>query len=129
MIRDERDRRNFPAPVRTLEKLGVTAVADIAGGIFLFTLGMLGSRLPLLGIILGGLSIIAGIAAIRSKDPADRKAGYILAGGGGLAILSRAGAAFIRPLAGTLLSIGAIGLFAMGIWRGIKFIKGLRSRG
>jgi hypothetical protein len=126
---DERDRRNFPAPVRTLEKLGVAAVADIAGGVFLFILGILGARFPPVGIILGGLSLIAGVLTVRSKDPADRKAGAVLAGGGGLAILSRAGAAFIRPLAGTLLSIGAVGLFVMGIWKGIKFLMGLRSRG
>jgi hypothetical protein len=105
------------------------AVANIAGGVFLFILAILGARLPLLGIILGGLSLIAGVAAIRSKDPADRKAGAILAGGGALAILSRAGAVFVRPLAGTLLSIGAIGLFVMGIWKGIKFLNGLRRRG
>jgi hypothetical protein len=115
--------------VKTLEKLGVSAVADMAGGIFLFILAILGARFPLIGIILGGLSLVIGAVTIRSKDPADRKAGAILAGGGALAILSRAGAVFARPLAGTLLSIGAAGLFAMGIWKGIKFLKGLRSRG
>jgi hypothetical protein len=125
---DEGDRRNSPVPVRNLEKLGVSAVANIAGGAFLFILGILGVRFPAVGIILGGLSVVAGIVAIRSKDPADRKAGTVLAAGGGLAILSRVGAAFARPLAGTLLSIGAAGLFIMGILKGIKFLKGLRSR-
>jgi hypothetical protein len=126
---DEENRRKFFSPARKLEKLGVAAVADIAGGVFLFALGILGARFPLVGIILGGLSVIAGIAAIRSKDPADRKAGTILAAGGGLAILSRAGAVFFRPLAGTLLSVGAFSLLAMGIWNGIKFLSGLRRRG
>ncbi|MDR1635878.1 MAG: hypothetical protein LBR93_00940 [Treponema sp.] len=126
---DEENRRKFFPPARKLEKLGVAAIADIAGGVFLFVLGILGARFPLLGIILGGLSVIAGIAAIRSRDPADRKAGAILAAGGGLAILSRVGAVFFQPLAGTLLSIGAFGLFAMGIWKGIRFLMGLRRRG
>jgi hypothetical protein len=126
---DGRDRRNSPVPVKNLEKLGVAAVADIAGGVFLFVLGILGARFFLMGLILGGFSLIAGAVTIRSKDPVDRKAGAVLAGGGALAILSRAGAAFVRPLAGTLLSVGAVGLFAMGIWKGIKFLMGLRSRG
>jgi hypothetical protein len=125
---DEGDRRNSPAPVRSLEKLGVSAVANMAGGAFLFILGIVGARFPIAGILLGGVSVIAGIAVVRSKDPADRKAGAILSAGGGLAIFSRAGAAFARPLAGTLLSIGAAGLFVMGILNGIKFLRGLRSR-
>jgi hypothetical protein len=126
---DEGDRRNSLTPVRSLEKLGVAAIADIAGGVFLFVLGILGARLPIVGLILGGLSLVAGIAALRSKDPADRKAGLVLAGGGALAIFSRAGALFVRPLAGTLLSVGAFGLFAMGILNGIKFLVALRRRG
>jgi hypothetical protein len=125
---DEGDWRNSPAPVRSLEKLGVSAVANLAGGVFLFILGIVGARFPIAGIALGGLSVVAGIAVVRSKDPADRKAGIILAGGGGLAVFSRAGAAFFRPMAGTLLSIGAAGLFIMGILNGIKFLRGLRSR-
>jgi hypothetical protein len=127
---DDPERRNVIAPVRSLEKLGVAAVADIAGGVFLFVLGILGARLPIVGIILGGLSVLIGLVTLRSKDPADRRAGIILAGGGALAILSRrAGVVFFRSLAGTLLSIGAFGLFAMGIWNGIKFLKGLKTRG
>jgi hypothetical protein len=124
---DDPFRRNSLIPRRNLEKIGFSAVANLAGGLFFFVLAILGARLPVLGIILGGISAIAGLLAIFSKDPADRKAGIILAAGGALTIFSRAGAAFFRPLAGTLLSIGGVGLFAMGIWNGIKFLKGLKS--
>ena len=113
---------------RTLEKQGVAAVANLAAGLFLFVLSALGGRFPIVAIILGGLAGIVGIAALSSKDNTDRKAGALLTAGGILAILSRAGAAFFRPLAGTLLSIGAFGLIALGIWNGIKFIRGLKSR-
>jgi hypothetical protein len=121
------DRRDL-VPARTLEKQGVAAVANLAAGLFLFVLGALGGRLSIVGIFLGALAGVFGIAALRSRDSADRKAGAILTAGGILAILSRAGAAFFRPLAGILLSIGAFGLIAMGIWNGVKFFKGLKSR-
>jgi hypothetical protein len=118
-----------PAPPRTLEKQGVAAVTNLAAGIFLFILSSLGGRFSILGIILAALAGIAGIAALSSRDSADRKAGAILTTGGILAILSRTGAVFFRPLAGTLLSVGAFGLIALGVWNGIKFIRGLKSRG
>jgi hypothetical protein len=122
---DELERR---VPARTLEKKGVAAVADLAAGIFLFVLGALGGRFAIMGIILGVLAGIFGLVALRSRDSADRKAGAILTAGGILAVLARAGAAFFRPLAGTLLSIGAFGLIAMGLWNGLQFIRGLKSR-
>ncbi|MDR2747636.1 MAG: hypothetical protein LBB77_09355 [Treponema sp.] len=125
---NELEEQRAPVPARTLEKLGVAAVANLAAGLFLFILGALGGRFPIVGIILGVLTGIVGITALSSKDSADRRAGAILAAGGILAVLARTGAAFFRPLAGTLLSVGAVGLIAMGIWNGIKFIRGLKSR-
>jgi hypothetical protein len=125
---DEPERRFTLVPARTLEKQGVAAVTNLAAGIFLLILGPLGSRFPILGIVLGALAGIFGIAALLSRDREDRKAGAILTAGGILAIFSRAGAVFFRPLAGTLLSIGAFGLIARGLWNGVKFIRGLKSR-
>jgi hypothetical protein len=120
--------RRAPAPARALEKLGLAAVANLAGGLLLLVLAVLGGRIPIAGIILGALTGIFGFFALLSKDSVDRKAGAVLAAGGMLAVLSRAGAAFFRPIAGTFLSIGAFGLLAMGLWNGIKFIRGLKSR-
>ncbi|GHV04781.1 hypothetical protein FACS189485_10790 [Spirochaetia bacterium] len=116
-------------PARTLEKQGVAAIGNLAGGVFLFIMAALGTRLPIVGIIMGVVSGVVGLGAILSRDPADKKPGAVLIGGGALVILARVGAAFIRPLAGTLLSIGAFGLIAMGIVNGVKFLKGLKSRG
>jgi hypothetical protein len=114
---------------RTLEKKGLAAVVNLAAGLFLFILAALGGRFAILGIILAVLSGIFGIAALCSRNRTDRKAGAVLTAGGILAILARTGAAFFRPLAGTLLGIGAFGLIALGVWNGIQFIRGLRSRG
>jgi hypothetical protein len=88
---------------------------------------ILGALPAPLGIIAGAAAGIVGIGGILSKDPSDRKPGFIAAAAGGLAILSRIGV--VRPLAGTLLGIGAVGLLALGIWNGVKFLLGLKSRG
>jgi hypothetical protein len=125
---NELEDRRAPAPARTLEKLGLAAAANLAGGLLLLILSVLGSRIPIVGIILGVLTGVFGIAALLSKDRVDRKAGAVLAAGGILTVLSRVGAAFFRPAAGTLLSIGAFGLLALGLWNGVKFIRGLKSR-
>ncbi|MDR3249076.1 MAG: hypothetical protein LBT39_09865 [Treponema sp.] len=122
------DLEKQPVPVRTLEKQGLAAVGNLAGGILLFALGIVGARFHIVGIILGVITGIFGCVTLFSKDPSDRKPGAILAAGGFLAILSRAGMPSIRPFAGTLLSIGAFGLIALGIWNGVKFLRGLKSR-
>jgi hypothetical protein len=106
-----------------LAKQGVAAIGGLVGGVALFVLGALP---PIAGIIVGGIAAVVGIGALLSKDPEDRKPGVISLAAGALAIFSKVG--LVRPLAGTLLSIGAIGLLAMGIWNGVKFLKGLKSR-
>jgi hypothetical protein len=128
MSMKELEDRRAPVPARTLEKLGLKAVANLAGGLLFLVLGVLSARIPIAGFILGGLSGLFGIFTLFSKDKEDRKAGLVLTAGGVLAVLSRAGASFFRPIAGSLLSIGAFGLIALGIWNGIKFLTGLKSR-
>ncbi|MDR3276334.1 MAG: hypothetical protein LBT11_03840 [Treponema sp.] len=110
-------------PTNMLSKQGVTAVGGIVGGVGLMILSALPS---IFGIVAGGVVGIVGIGALLSKDPADRKPGIIITAAGALSILAKVGV--VRPFAGTLLSIGAIGLLALGIWNGIKFLKGLKNR-
>jgi hypothetical protein len=111
-------------PTNVLAKQGVAAVAGIVGGVGLLILGALP---PIIGIAAGAVVGVVGIGALLSKDPEDRKPGFIVTAAGALSILSKIGV--VRPLAGTFLGIGAIGLLALGIWNGIKFLKGLKSRG
>jgi hypothetical protein len=124
---NEPEKRGVPRG--TLEKQGLAAAANLAAGLFLFALAVLGGRLSIVGIVLGILAAFFGIDALRSRDGADRKAGAVLTAGGILALLSRTGALFFRPLAGTLLSVGAFALIARGVWNGIQFLTGLKSRG
>ncbi|MDR2070439.1 MAG: hypothetical protein LBP81_03340 [Treponema sp.] len=115
--------RNRYTPTNILAKQGVTAIVSLIGGAGLLIAGALP---PVIGIIAGGVIGVVGIGAAMSKDPEDRKPGIFAAAAGGLTILSKIG--IVKPLAGTLLAIGAIGLLAMGIWNGVKFIKGLKNR-
>jgi len=116
--------REIPS-VSTLSRLGITAIGYSAGGIFLFLLQIF-ARFRGLGLFVGALVCIIGIASFTSKDPSDRKAGAVVMIAGILALLSRI--PVIAPLAGTLLTIGAVGLLAMGILNGIKFFIGLKKR-
>jgi hypothetical protein len=110
-------------PTNVLAKQGITAVGGIVGGLALMIMRALP---PFIGIIAGAVVGVIGIGCIMSKDPDDRKPGILAAVAGGLSILARIG--IVRPLAGTLLSISALGLLAMGVWNGIKFFKGLKGR-
>ena len=122
------ERRNEFPSTSSLSKLGITAIGYTAGGVFLFLL-MAFARLRGLGLVLGAIVCIVGIISIMSKDPADRKAGFVIAAAGVLALLSKIHAVpVVASVAGTLMAIGAIGLLAMGIWNGIKFIVGLKKR-
>ena len=86
---------------------------------------MAGIRFRYLGLILGGLSALVGILAILSKDPEDKKPGLVLTLAGALELASLAPGG-VKALAGTLLSIGAVGFIVRGLWNGFKFLKGLK---
>ncbi|MDR2480416.1 MAG: hypothetical protein LBD48_14055 [Treponema sp.] len=110
-----------------LARRGLTAVACTAGGVFLLILQAI-APFKVLGLAAGALACIIGIVSLLSKDPADRKAGAVITGAGVLVMLSKSGRPFIQAAAGTLLGIGAVGLLAMGIINGIKFLGGLKQR-
>jgi hypothetical protein len=117
---------NSYSSTKTLAKQGVAAVGGIVGGAGLLLLGALP---PVAGVILGAVAGVAGIGALLSKDPEDRKPGYVAVAAGGLAIVSGLGIPLLAPVAGTLLGLGAVGFLGVGIWNGVKFLKGLKRRG
>jgi hypothetical protein len=112
---------------KTLAKQGVAAVGMIAGGVFLFIIEAL-ARFRVVGLVMGAAAGIVGLSALLSKDPDDKKPGLIITAAGILVILSKTGIPVLRSLAPTLLNIGAVGLLVIGIWKGIKFLRGLKSR-
>ncbi|MDR1903535.1 MAG: hypothetical protein LBQ88_14820 [Treponema sp.] len=111
------------SPDKILAKQGMTAIGGIVGGLGLFLMSALPS---VAGIALGVVVLIAGISGLISRDPSDKKPGLIVTVAGALAVFSRVG--FIRPLAATILGISAIGLLAVGIVNGIKFLYGLKRK-
>ncbi|GHU99721.1 hypothetical protein FACS189483_09290 [Spirochaetia bacterium] len=106
-----------------LAKRGVTAIGSLIGGSGLLVLGVLP---PIMGLVAGGIVGVVGISGLISKDPEDRKPALLVTMAGALAVFSKV--PIVRPVAATLLGLGAIGLIGLGIYNGIKFLKGLKSR-
>ena len=114
-------------PREVLVKLGTSAIACFAGGALLFIMTM-GVRFRIPGIILSVGALILGVGAIFSKDREDKKPGLIITGAGVLGMVIQFGIPILRPLAVFALGLGAIGLFVSGVWKGINFLRGLKSR-
>ena len=114
-------------PRDVLVKEGISAVAYLAGGAFLMIMALGASR-GIVGIILSVAALAIGIGALLSRDREDKKPGLVLTAAGVMGMVFRFGIPLLKPVAGTLLGIGAIGLFTAGIWKGIKFLLGLKSR-
>ncbi len=110
-------------PTNVLAKQGVTAIGCLAGGVILLIVGALPAWL---GITLGAIAAIIGLGALISKDPDDKKAGIVIAAAGGMFILSKV--EIFKGFAGFLLGAATIGLFGIGIWKGIQFLRGLKAR-
>jgi hypothetical protein len=110
-----------------LTKQGIAAVAYTAGGAFLLLLqGIAGLRI--VGLLIGAAVCAVGIASLLSKDPADKKAGGLISAAGLLVVISKTGIPLLKAAAGTLLSIGAFGLLALGLINAVKFLRGLKRR-
>ena len=120
------EQTGYPA-ASTLAKQGIAAVAYTAGGVFLFALQAV-ARFRVLGLIIGAVACVVGVVSLMSKDPADRKPGAVISGAGVLVVLSKTGIPLLKAAAGTLLNIGAIGLLAIGVLNGIRFLRGLKQR-
>ena len=54
--------------------------------------------------------------------------GLVITAAGVLGMIVRFGPGILKSIAATALLAGALGLFAAGIWKGIKFLAGLKSR-
>ncbi|GHV83981.1 hypothetical protein AGMMS50212_13210 [Spirochaetia bacterium] len=111
---------------KDLSNKGVNAVFGIAGGIALMVLGVVLSKLSFLGPIVGAIVTIIGISGILSKSKSDKKGGAITCAVGIIILLLRVPA--VSVIAGTVLRVGALASFGLGIWNGIKFLIGLKSR-
>jgi len=114
-------------PRDELAKQGTNAVFYLAGGVILMVMTF-GARLKFLGIALSVTALIVGVGSLISKDREDKKPGIVILAAGLLGMVFQFGIPVLKPFAGFLLGLGAFGLFAAGIWKGIQFLRGLKSR-
>jgi hypothetical protein len=117
-----------PISTNALAKQGVAAVAEIAGGILLLIMHIFSARLLPLGVIFALIVGGIGISGLVSKEQEGKKPGAILTFAGALKLLFHVGPNIIKPFAGALLNITSLGLLAMGIFNGIRFLIGLKKR-
>jgi hypothetical protein len=115
-----------PVSRSILAKLGVSAISNIAGGAFLFIM-TIGARVRFLAIGLSVAALVIGFSALLSRDREDKRAGFFIVAAGVLGLLVQFGLPFMRPIAATILGFSALGFLAAGIWKGIRFLFGLKK--
>ena len=115
-----------PVSRETLQKLGLSAVFNIAAGVFLTIMTVLGS-LKFVGIALSVVAFVIGVSAIFSKDRDDKKPGLFITAAGVLGLIVHFGLPIMKPIAATILGVSGIALIATGIWKGIRFLFGLKK--
>ncbi|GMO34109.1 MAG: hypothetical protein Ta2F_10150 [Termitinemataceae bacterium] len=112
---------------KELTKTGVDAVFGIAGGaVLLVSSVIIGRLLPHASFIIGAVISVFGISGIFSKIKSDRKTGLAILLVG-LVFMSSFVIKPVAAIAGTLLSIGAFASLGLGIWKGIRFLGGLKK--
>ena len=121
--------KNGQVPANVLAKRGVAAVAQIAGGVFLLVVHIFSSgRAWPLGMVLGIIISIIGISSLLSKDKEAKKPGLILSVAGLTKLFCHIGPIVVRGLATTIFTVTSLGLLALGIINGIRFLSGLKNR-
>ncbi|GMO52364.1 MAG: hypothetical protein Ta2G_10300 [Termitinemataceae bacterium] len=114
---------------KELSNRGVSAVLGIAGGVALFVLSILITKLfAPLGMVLGVLITGLGISGIFSKSKQDRKPALFTTLVGAVLFLS-SGKVFplISTFAGTILSVCSFASFGIGLYNGVRFLLGLKK--
>jgi hypothetical protein len=110
---------------QNLARRGLSAVGFLAAGVGLFVMGSLP---PLLGIIAGAAACFFGVGSVFSHDSADRVGGTVLFAGGALTLLAKFRIPLLALPSQVLMSVGAAACLGLGIWNGIKFLRGLQER-
>jgi len=124
------ENNSLDKPLTTRDKLvrqGTSAIASLAGGVFLSIMTM-GARFRLAGIVLSIAALVLGLSALFSREKTDKKVGILITVAGVLGLFIQYGLPVLKPIAITVLFIGALSLFAAGIWKGIKFLVELKRK-
>jgi hypothetical protein len=122
------DKEPLPIERNLLARLGVSAISHLVIGTFL-TLMTIGARFRFLAIALSLAALVIGISALSSRDSEDKKPGLFIVTAGVLGLILQFGLPFMRPIAATILGFTGLALLASGVWKGIRFLLGLRGMG
>jgi hypothetical protein len=126
-----------PVGNKDVTNAGVRGIGATVGGLGLLILtGIASWATGIVGIAVGGLSLVLGLSSMKSSSKTDKTGGLIAMGAG--ALLAAVGVAhlpfsiplvsWVAKLASGLAGAGAIGLLGYGIFNLFKFGRGLRSR-
>jgi hypothetical protein len=126
-IENDGEKFSGPGGGGALVKKGVAAIGYLSGGVLIFVMNILGGKFRPFGIILGLAAAALGLISLTDSNPDEKKPGAILATAGICELIVHFGIPVLKPIAISILGIGAFGLFALGIVRGIQFLFGLRS--
>ncbi|MDR2518678.1 MAG: hypothetical protein LBD13_04610 [Spirochaetaceae bacterium] len=110
-----------------LAKQGVAAAGSLIGGAFFLGAGILPAPVSL---ALGVIAALAGIGAAFSRDKADKRIGPLVSIGGFLVLAAKLPASppQVKSIAGTLLALGSLALLGIGVFKGVRFLHGLKQR-
>jgi hypothetical protein len=119
-----------PATRQETTKSGVRALGGIGGAIALGIVQMLSQGV--FGIVIGGVSALLGLSALKSESKADKMGGIIALGAGifvGVpALLGLLGVGFLGQFTGFIMGAGGLALLGYGIFNLVKFIKGMQAQ-
>jgi hypothetical protein len=126
-----------PVGNKDVTNAGVRGIGATVGGLGLLILtGVASWATGIVGLALGGITLVFGLGSLRSSSKADKTGGAIAVGAG--VLLAAVGVAhlpfaiplvsWIAKLTSGLAGLGAFGLLGYGIFNLFKFGKGLRSR-
>lgn len=99
---------------------GRDVIICIAGGILLFILTIVGNALPFIRLAVGGFAFMSGLTMLLRRRQLVYKPGLLLTACGFLMLLAFPRFGVVTVIAGTVLTIAAIGLVVFGLFKAIK---------
>jgi hypothetical protein len=114
-----------PPSQKDIVRQGLSAAGFLATGVGLFVMGSLPA---IIGVIVGVAACFLGVGSAFSHDRDDRIGGSVLFAGGALTLLAKLRIPLLAGLSRVVLSVGAVACIGLGIWNGIKFLRGLQDR-
>jgi asparagine N-glycosylation enzyme membrane subunit Stt3 len=119
-VTNEPEWKDASPPPENLPVKGRDVIICIVCGIALGALAIVGMRIRPVGLSIGVFAFFSGIMMMIRRRQLNYKPGLGLAISGFLMLLANPRFGVVAGFAGYFLMVGAIGLFAFGIFKAIK---------